>query len=143
MSIKKLSLPQPRSFIVTDQRLKVDCGILDQLSSTNKGVQACLLGLHPREMRPLKALFEQHAAWCELERFFSERFNLGKINIYHVPSTPMGEQVRPTMTSGPTTIPRRPMMSAASGLWADVTLLPISAVRKVAWGGKRLTNSIG
>ena len=143
MSIKKLSLPQPRSFIVTDQRLKDDCGILDQLSSTNKGVQACLLGLHPREMMPWKALFEQHTSRCELERFFSERFDLGKIDIYHVPPTATGEQVRPTMTLGPTTIPRRPMMSAASGSLACVTLLPISAVRKVAWGGERLTNSIG
>ena len=72
------------------------------------------------------------------EQFFSEWFNLRKINIYHELPAEREEQVRPTVTVGPTTIPRRPMMSAATGLLACVTLLPISAVRKVAWGEKKI-----
>ena len=47
--------------------------------------------------------------------------------------TERGEQVMPTATSGATRMPRRPVTSDAALLSARVTLLPISAVRNVAW----------
>jgi hypothetical protein len=47
---------------------KINCEILDQLKLDEKGIQCCLLGVHPMAMMPLKLLFWQHTVCPELRR---------------------------------------------------------------------------
>jgi len=65
--------------------------------------------VQPIAMRPLKLLFEQHTGFCEQE--------------FPPPMMEIGEQVKPTATLGPTTMPRSPIRRAAMGLFAWVTVL--------------------
>ena len=56
MSIKKLSLPQSRSFIVTDQRLNGNCGIPDQLKLDEQGGSGMLTRATPNGDEAVEAV---------------------------------------------------------------------------------------
>lgn len=63
------------------------------------------------EMRPPLLLFSQHTVCAE------------QALLPPTPMTDKGEQVRPTPTLPPRTIPRRPAMSCASGSFEVVSVL--------------------